>query len=160
MDFNVYASSSVYLHFTLSDNELLNSLEEFCITPMATVNSIAKVLTPAPEMSINTFSYRQTVLLYHKSLAWLDMHDTSSCDRNRQTLRLTDNRPLNLTQTRKSNVYVLTSAINFATSTFSIASFIAYQHLRKLFFMNFLNIYSHQNFFSWRSLKVEISCEQ
>ena len=45
-DFNVYVLNSFCLHFTLSETEVLNSLEEFCITRVATVNSSAKVLNP------------------------------------------------------------------------------------------------------------------
>ena len=45
-EFNVYVLTSVCLHFTLLDTEVLCSLEELCLKQMATVNSFGKVLSP------------------------------------------------------------------------------------------------------------------
>ena len=43
-ELNVYELTSVCLHFTLPETEVLNSLEELCIARMATIDSLTKVL--------------------------------------------------------------------------------------------------------------------
>ena len=55
-----YVKAFVCLHFTLSDSGVLNSLEELCITRVATVDSFARVLNPR-EGSVYIFIHKQTV---------------------------------------------------------------------------------------------------
>ena len=53
-EFNVYVLTFVCLHFTLSDTEMVNSLEKLCITRVATINSFNKVLNPRSSCTDNT----------------------------------------------------------------------------------------------------------
>ena len=76
-----YVLASIYLHFTLPNTRVLNSLEEICITQVAVVNSFARVLNPR-EGSIYIIIHKQTVLVSHNSSVWLDMQDASSWDWN------------------------------------------------------------------------------
>ena len=75
----MYQLSFVYI-LALPDTRVLNSLEEFCITRVAAVNSFVRVINPR-EGSVYIVIHRQTVSLYH-NLVWLDSQDTLSWDRN------------------------------------------------------------------------------
>ena len=68
-------------HFTLSDTEVLNSLEELCIMQVAAVSSFAKVLNPR-QRRIYIVIHRQTVSLYHNSSMGIETLDAWSWDRN------------------------------------------------------------------------------